>query len=147
MAFKTVSALDADTTISLGGMNKKTGKKNPTQVEGYYLGKKEVDSPKAKTGKAYLYIFQTSAGNVGVWGKTNLDRKMSQAVVGQMTRVSQSGTQETKNGPMYLYSVTQDDENTIEVANESVTNNSSEELLSEADTPEYGKSSVNFTLT
>ncbi len=119
MAYKEITALDADTTIALGGTNGKTGKPNPTRVEGYYLGSKEVESPKSKTGKSFIHYFKTKTGNVAVWGKTNLDRKLSSAKVGEMTLVIQSGTQRTANGNMYLYSVQQDDTNTIEVANTS----------------------------
>jgi hypothetical protein len=115
MAYKTVVELDADQTVSLGGQNKKTGKKNPIQVEGYYIGKKEVDSPKSKSGKAFLYILQTPKGNLGVWGKTDMDRKMKGAVPGHMLRITHTGMQATKNGEMYKYSVEFDSENTIEV--------------------------------
>ena len=40
MGFQELNGLDADVTISLGGVNRKTGKPNPVKVEGYYLGKK-----------------------------------------------------------------------------------------------------------
>ena len=116
MAYKEITALDADTTVALGGVNKKTGKKNPTRAEGYYLGKKEVASPKSKTGKANIYIFKTAAGNLGVWGKANLDNKMRSAAIGQMTLITQTGMQPTPNGDMYVYTVQQDATNTIEVS-------------------------------
>lgn len=116
MAYKELASLEADQTISLGGTNSKTGKPNPTQVEGYYLGSKEVESPKSKSGKAYLYYFKTAKGTTAVWGKTNMDRKMASANIGEMTLVIQNGTQKTTNGTMYLYSVQQDDSNTISVS-------------------------------
>ena len=116
MAYKQIQAVDADTTTAVGGKNKKTGKTNPTSVEGYYLGKKEVDSPKSKTGKAFLYILQTPKGNLGVWGKTDMDKKMKQVTPGNMIRITHSGMQATPNGEMYKYTVEQDDTNTIEVA-------------------------------
>lgn len=119
MAFKEIQSLDAETTISLGGFNKKTRQDNPTQITGYYLGSKTVPSQKSKTGKAYIHIFQTADGNVGVWGKTDLDRKMSALTekVGVMVRVTQSGTKPTKGGnDMYIFRVEVDADNTIEVA-------------------------------
>lgn len=116
MAFKQVAAVDADTTTAVGGVNRKTGKKNPTSVEGYYIGSKQVDSPKAKSGKAYLYILQTPKGNLGVWGKTDMDKKMQQVTPGNMIRITHSGMQATPNGEMYKYTVEQDDTNVIEVA-------------------------------
>lgn len=118
MAFKEVNSLDADTTISLGGTNKKTGKANPTKVEGYYLGSRTVPSPMSKTGTAFVHVFQTASGNTGVWGKTDLDRKMQAATPGAMTRVTQNGLAPAKPGKqaMYKFKVEIDEENTIEVA-------------------------------
>lgn len=115
MAFKEVSDLNAETTIALGGKNKQTGKDNPKQIEGYYLGSRQVDSKKSKSGKAYIYIFQTPKGNVGVWGKTDLDNKMKAAAPGCMIRITQNGMANTPNGEMYKYKVEVDDTNTIEV--------------------------------
>lgn len=119
MAFKEIQSLDAETTISLGGFNKKTRQDNPTQITGYYLGSKTVPSQKSKTGKAYIHIFQTVDGNVGVWGKTDLDRKMQALTekVGVMVRVTQNGTKPTKGGnDMYIFRVEVDADNSIEVA-------------------------------
>lgn len=115
MGFKTITDLSAERTISLGGVNKKTGKKNPTSVEGFYLGKREVEDKKKKSGTSYIYFFQTAEGNLGVWGKTDLDRKMNQVPVGVMTRVTQSGMAATQNGDMYKFTVEIDDSNSIEV--------------------------------
>jgi hypothetical protein len=130
MAFKTVSDLSTDNAIALGGFNRKTNKENPTQIVGYFIGSKEVDSPKSKTGKAKLHVFQTPKGNVGVWGKTDLDQKLAAATVGALTRVSFTGMQETKNNPMYKYKVEVDTDDKIEVApptNDSFTSGGEEE--------------------
>lgn len=116
MGFKELSSLDADITVSIGGTNRKTGKKNPTKLEGYYLGYRTVDSPRSKTGKSNLYIFQTPEGNVGVWGKTDLVRRMSTAQAGSMTRITANGTLATPNGEMYRYKVEQDPDNAIDVS-------------------------------
>jgi hypothetical protein len=115
MGFKEVQALDTDVVIALGGRDKKTGKANPTKVEGYYLGSKKVESKLARTGFAYIYVFQTPKGNIGVWGKTDLDRKMTGVALGAMTRVTQAGTIATPKGDMYKYKVEIDGDNTIEV--------------------------------
>lgn len=114
--FKEVLDLNPDTVISLGGKNKKTGKPNPTSIEGYYLGKRAIEDRKKKSGKSYIYVFQTAQGSVGVWGKTDLDRKMLTATPGQMMRASFDRMVETPNGDMYKYKVEFDDSNTIEVA-------------------------------
>lgn len=115
MAFKEVVNLEAELTTALGGRNKTTGKANPTQVEGYYLGTKKVESRKAKSGFADLHILQTAEGNLGVWGKTDLDRKMKSVPAGSMIRVTQNGTVPTPNGDMYKFKVEVDASNTIEV--------------------------------
>lgn len=116
MAYKEVTDLSADVTFAIGGKNKKTGKENPTQVEGYYLGKRAVASPKSKSGTANIYFLKTQKGNVGVWGKTDLDRKLSTAVPGTMLRITLARMVPTPNGDMYSYKVEFDADNTIEVS-------------------------------
>lgn len=116
MGFQEVTTLDAEVVISLGGINKKTGKKNPGTVEGYYLGSRKVESKRAKNGFSYIHFLQTAKGNVGVWGKTDLDRKLTLVTPGTMIRASHSGMQTTPNGEMYKYKVELDKDNTIEVS-------------------------------
>lgn len=116
MGFKTVQSLDAENAIALGGRNKKTGKANPTSVEGYYIGTRKVDSKKSKTGQCDLHFLQTQDGNLGVWGKTDLDRKLRTVSPGTMVRLTCVGQVPTPNGDMYKFKVEQDDSNTIEVA-------------------------------
>lgn len=120
MGYKEIASLDADVTISLGGVNKKTGKANPKEVEGFYLGNRKIESKKSKSGYAYLHFFQTAKGNVGVWGKTDMDRKLLTATPGAMTKVTFQKMQPTPNGDMYKYSVAQDEDNAIDVSGLSV---------------------------
>lgn len=119
--------LNTEVTTALGGVDKKSGRKNPTSLEGYYIGTRQVASPKSKTGFSALHIFQTQKGNVGVWGKTNLDQKMTAVTPGQMIRVTFTGMQETKNNPMYKYRVEVDAENTIDVGDLNTGDSSGEE--------------------
>jgi hypothetical protein len=119
MAFKEVTDLNADNTVAIGGMNRKTGKKNPSSIEGYYLGSRKVESKKAKTGFAYIHVLQTAKGNVGVWGKTDLDRKILAVSPGTMIKAEHVGMVATPNGEMYKYKVFQDADNTIEVSGQS----------------------------
>lgn len=116
MGFEEIRSLDTDTTTAIGGLNRKTGKKNPSSAEGYFLGTKQVVSPKSKTGYAALHILQTSAGNLGVWGKTDMDRKMQSVAPGTMVRITHSGMQATPNGEMYKFRVEVDPSNTVDVA-------------------------------
>lgn len=146
MAFKEIQSLDADTTISLGGFNKKTRTDNPTQIEGYYLGSRTVPSQKSKTGTAYLHVFQTADGNVGVWGKTDLDRKMTALAdkLGVMVRVTQKGTKPTKGGnDMYMFRVEVDVENFIEVSAPPTQSIETEEVSDDEDYMEEFHEEVN----
>ena len=103
--FKEVEDFTGAETIRLGGRDKKTGKANPTKVEGYYLGTKT--GIKSKFGPSSLHFFQTENGVIGVWGKTDMDRKVSQATPGQLTRVEFTGkTVPSKKGnDMQIYKV------------------------------------------
>lgn len=140
MAYKTVNDLSADTTVSIGGVNRKTGKKNPTSVEGYYLGSREVADNKKKSGVSYIYFFQTAQGNVGVWGKTDMDRKLKTVTVGQMVRVSFDKMVKTPNGDMYKYNVEFDEKNTIEVAGANANDSDAGSYASEDDDEESEES-------
>ena len=113
MSFQEVSSLDADVTVALGKTDKKTGKPYPKQAEGYYLGNRVV---KNKRGDSTLHFLQTGKGNLGVWGTTDLDRKLAQVAPGTMVRITSTGTKATPNGDMYTYKVESDKTNTIEVA-------------------------------
>lgn len=113
MSFSEVAGLDADVTVALGKTNKETGKPYPKSAEGYFLGSRTV---KNKRGDSQLHFLQTDKGNLGVWGTTDLNRKLSQVTAGTMIRITSTGTKPTPNGDMYTYKVEQDKTNTIEVA-------------------------------
>ena len=113
MGFTEVSSLDADNCIAIGKTNKQTGKPYPKQAEGYYLGFRVVEN---KRGDSKLFFLQTPKGNLGVWGTTDLSRKLVQVPVGSMVRITSTGTKPTPNGDMYTYKVEIDKTNTIEVA-------------------------------
>lgn len=116
MSYKEVQDLSCEITISLGGRNRETGKDNPKSIEGYFRGSKNTPNKKSKSGISKLHIFQTPKGNVGVWGKTDLDRKLLAVPLGNMTRATQTGMISTPNGEMYTYKVEFDPDNTIEVS-------------------------------
>ena len=112
MGFKEVSSLDADVTIALGKKNKETGKPYPKQAEGYFLGSRIVEN---KRGESKLHFLQTPEGNLGLWGTTDLNRKLASVPTGTMVRITSTGTKPTPNGDMYTYKVELDSSNTIEV--------------------------------
>jgi len=109
--------LNETQVISLGGVSQKTGKKNPTELEGYYLGselrpnKFNPDKPKN------FYKFQTASGEVGIYASAGLDKIMQGARVGLMTKVTDTGkTRDVgKGNPMKIFSVAQDKTNVIDV--------------------------------
>lgn len=112
MALQEVVSLEADITLSLGKLNKKTGKTDPKSVEGYYLGNREVDT---KLGKSLIHFFQTSKGNVGVWGATDLNRRLASVSPGTMAKAEFVGTKPTPRGDMRAFKVYQDKANFIDV--------------------------------
>src|ERR1035437_1599758 len=110
MAFKEIASLDADNTTALGGINKKTGKPNPKTAEGYYLGTRTVESKMSNSGEAKIHFLQTSKGNLGIWGKTDLDRKIATVTLGAMIRITQTGKQAVPGKQdMYKFKVEIDD--------------------------------------
>jgi len=134
MAFKEVSSLDADITIAIGKVNKETGKPYPKQAEGYYLGSRKVEN---KRGESTLHFLQTPKGNLGVWGTTDLNRKLGAAPVGAMVRVTSTGTKATPNGDMYTYKVEVDSDNSIEVAASDSAQESFDDLDESEDTNSF----------
>lgn len=140
MAFKEVTSLDAEVTVALGKTNKATGKPYPKQAEGYFLGSREVEN---KRGKSSLHFLQTPKGNLGIWGTTDLNRKLGQATVGSMVRITSTGTKPTPNGDMYTYKVEIDSDNSIEVETQQASSGSdysSENTEQDADESDYNES-------
>lgn len=129
MAYKETSDLGCDKTYALGGIrtDKKTQKKfkNPKEVEGYYIGtKKGIDTGQDKPSNLHLFEGEVKndkgeviyTGKVGIWGKTDLDRKAGQWKVGLMTKAYFDKMQDPNQvkgsrKPMYLYKSFQDPEN------------------------------------
>ena len=126
MGFKEVNSLDADIIIALGKKDK-AGKPYPKQAEGYYLGTRTVEN---KRGESKIHFLQTVKGNLGLWGTTDLNRKLGQASLGSMVRITSTGTKPTPNGDMYTYKVETDNDNTIDVS--SLENSYSEDSTEEA---------------
>lgn len=133
--------------IALGGVDKKTGKKNPTELEGYYIRREEKPN-KFNPGKPQsFYVFETKEGPQGLFGKAGIDREMKKAAVGVMTKVVDTGKllDTGKGNPMRVFEVFQDSSNTIDVAelaaqaeapsDEPEQDDDNEELASFASTP------------
>lgn len=114
MSFQELPDLSCDKAIQIGGIDKKTKKANPKQIEGFFIGSRDVESKKSKTGFTKLHVFKTATGTVGVWGKTNLDTQLQSVKLGVMTRVTFVGMVATKNNPMYKYKVQIDNDNVLD---------------------------------
>lgn len=116
MAYETKASLNADVTVVLGGKDKKTGKTNPTSIEGYFLGNRIT--PDKGLGEGVLHIFQTENGNVGVWGKTSSKALLTDNHVGQMCLLSFTGMSTPKPGRQaaYQYKLQFDKGNTIDTS-------------------------------
>jgi len=125
MGYKTVVELKSDQTIKLGGKDA-TGKANPTSIEGYYLGHRET---KSDYGIGVIHFFQTQDGNVGVWGKTNMNRQLTKDRLGQMVLVTFTGMGKAQKGKAapYNFQVQYDDGNTIDVGGVALSNTDTHE--------------------
>lgn len=145
MARQKVASLDADNVIALGGtrVDKKTGKtvNNPTSIEGYYLGARKVQST---TGESTLHFFQTANGNVGVWGKTDLDKKLGTIEKGVMAYVQFTGKKKVPRGSMYTFSVEFDPDLSIPVSGLELASDSGADEVTE-DVIDSDDDAVNFS--
>lgn len=61
---------------------------------GKYIGHKEDVGP----NKSKLYTIETDDGNVGAWGSTVLDDRMSEVPVGSKVRIECLGKKQSKGG-------------------------------------------------
>lgn len=128
MAYEQLSDVQ---TVQLGGFNKESGKPNPSQIEGYLLrieqrdpGKyPKIDKATGKPKPQLYYVLQTAKGDLGFYGKTDIDRKLKGATLGAMTLVR--ATNETKDtgmgNPMKIWYVAQDKSNVIDTGVDSST--------------------------
>lgn len=111
MGYEKVTDLGTDTVVKIGGVDSKTNKPNPTRLEGYYLGSKNV---KTSTGESVIQVFQTPKGNVGAWGTKELNDKLGQIAAGTMTLVEYKGKRKLQGGKtLHTYDVSQDTDNVI----------------------------------
>lgn len=102
--------------VKLGGVNKE-GKKNPMEVEGYLQYVQELHNKFNPSKPQKFYVLKTRRGLEGIYGKGGLDKLMSQAVPGLLTKIVDTGeTKDTgKGNPMKVYKVFQDKDDSAEV--------------------------------
>lgn len=115
MALKEYSAAKATKWITVGGVTR-DGKKNPGEVEGYYLGRVEGDNKFEPGKKKITYMIQTPQGVVGVNGAANLNIKMEdteraiqdsgETALNSFVLIRFTGTTPSKKGtPTKMYQV------------------------------------------
>lgn len=109
--------------VKLGGVDAKTGKKNPTEIEGYYHSSEERPNKFNKDKPQKFYVFKTARGLEGIFGSGGLDKLMSGAALGTMTKVVDTGDRKDvgKGQPMKIYKVFQDSGN-LNTSSEVTTN-------------------------
>ena len=95
MAYEKINDLSTDTVFKLGGMDNKTGKPCPKQIEGFYLGSRPVQT---SGGPAVIHVFQTSKGNEGIWGTKKLNDNLTRNIVGCMVNVVYKGKKKLTGG-------------------------------------------------
>lgn len=112
MGYEKVSSV---ATVKLSGVNKLTGKKNPTTLEGYYVRWEPRPNSFNPDKPQKFYVFLTSEGEVGVYGTAGIDFEMKKCKIGQMTKLVNTGKEKpSKLGqPTKIYEAYQDKANTI----------------------------------
>lgn len=100
MARRKVVDLDCDSTVAF--------EKKGQQVEGYYLGFKNIETD---YGPSKLHVFKGEDGNFGVYGSHKLDEKLASVPAGAMTFVTFDGKVKIPGGKtMKRFDVDYDDE-------------------------------------
>lgn len=107
--------LEKTRSVQLGGVNKTTGKKNPTELEGYYVGVEKLPNKFNPGQPKNFYKFLTAAGEVGIFASAGLDYVLKGATPGLMTKVVSTGeTLDTgKGNPMKVFKAYQDKTNSV----------------------------------
>lgn len=114
MSYEKMTDLGTDKVYALGGVNSKTNEKNPLQVEGYYLGSRNVQTT---NGPSVIHVFQTPKGNEGVWGTKKLNDNLNKSVIGKAVLVKYSGKVKIAGGKtQHTYEFFVDRDNTIAVS-------------------------------
>lgn len=136
--------LDDIRPVVLGGVDKKTGKKNPTQLEGYYLRVESRPNRFNPEKPQNFYVFQTAEGQVGIYGKAGIDREMKKATLGVMTLVKDTGQvlDTGKGNPMKVFQIAQDKANILDadtLAASNVAPQSDEDYVSESEDSDDGE--------
>lgn len=104
--------------VVLGGVDKASGKRNPSELEGYLLSVEQRPNKFNPAKPQNFYIFQTKEGNKGVYGKAGIDSVLKGARLGAMTKLVATGqTLDTgKGNPMKVFKGFQDKTNTVDVS-------------------------------
>lgn len=126
MAFQEYSSARPEFFVTLGGHNKK-GEKNPTLIEGYYLGRTVGVNTFDPTKPKVTFMLKTPKGIAGVNGNANLITRITEAegnfkaregsnAEGVLVRLTCTGEIPTKKGnAMKTFSVSFDAQDRIEV--------------------------------
>ena len=71
-------------------------------LQGYYIGKRKVDSKKTDSGESLLHVFKEKDGTeVEIWSFDKLKRLLSRVPLGSMVRMVYTGI--TKEGEKTIH--------------------------------------------
>lgn len=92
---------------------------NTIIVEGHYLGFRTTPDNGYGPGVVHYFQKKDGTGVEGVFGKTNLNRLLTDSLKGICLRVKFTGMGEKQRGknPAYCFLVQQDKDNTIDISN------------------------------
>lgn len=108
MAYEKVTDLSTDTVFALGNEKDKL-----PEIEGFYLGARKVNTA---NGESFIHVFQTSKGNVGIWGTKKLNDNLTTDSIGSMMLVVYKNKVKIAGGKtQHTYEFNIDREQTITV--------------------------------
>lgn len=115
MAYEEIGEIQ---TVVLGGVDKKSRKTNPTELEGHFVAVEQRPNKFNPQKPQNYYIFQTPVGLRGVFGKAGIDRVMKGALLGAMIKLVSTGEllDTGKGNPMKVFKAYQDKNNRIDAS-------------------------------
>lgn len=118
MAYEEISDVKV---VVLGGTDKKTGKPNPIQIEGYLVRVEQRKNKFHPDVPQNFYVFKTKEGERGVYAKAGINSALKNAKFNVMTMlIATDETLDTgKGNPMKVFKAKQDPKNTYEGSAES----------------------------
>ena len=88
-------------------------------LQGYYVGKRKVDSKRSDTGESLIHIFKEKDGTeVEVWSFDKLKRLLSKVPLGSFVKMIYTGTIQDGEKNIHQVDVYYDDADKIQIESE-----------------------------